>query len=162
MDRYEPASDFLKAVIDDDAPLSGSIFGDANLHLLVAMTGDRDRTNRDWATFLLARHDADDHAIRQALLRAASDEDDAIRDEAILGLARRDRDLALPWIKQALAAECASYIVFEAAAYAADPTLVDDLRPFAHPSGDQHFDSMVAEALLACESGESPGWRSKE
>jgi hypothetical protein len=134
MDRYEPTSDFLTAVINDDAPLSGSIFGDANLCRLIAMTRDPDKSNRDWATFLLAQSDFDDDAIRQALLRAAGDDDEVVRAEAIVGLARRDRDLALPLIKQALTARSVPHPIFEAAAYAAVPALVDDLRRFAsHP-----------------------------
>jgi HEAT repeat protein len=162
MARYQPASDFLIAVINEEAPLSGSIFGDANLRHLIAMTRDPDRSNRDWATFLVAQHDADDDVIRHALLRAASDDDEVVRAEAIIGLARRDRHLALPLIKQAFAAEYVSYPIFEAAAYVADPALVEDLRRFAAPSDDSTLDSMIAEALAACESGKPPEWCEKE
>lgn len=89
-DLYEPASDFLKAVIAEDVPLSGSPLGEANLRLLIAMTRDDDRSNRDWATFLLSQEDADTPEIRSALRSAADDEDDYVRAEALLGLARRD------------------------------------------------------------------------
>jgi hypothetical protein len=161
MERYEPTSDFLTAVINDDAPLSGSIFGDDNLRRLIAMTRDPDRANRDWATFLLAQSDFDDDAIRRALLCAAADDDEMIRAEAIAGLARRDRGVALPLIKQALAARSVPHPIFEAAAYAADPALVDDLRRFASPSEDPHIDEMIAEVLTACETGKPPEWCSR-
>jgi hypothetical protein len=148
-ERYRPASDFLNAVIDDCAPLSGSIFGEANLRLLIAMTGDDDLSNRDWATFLLAQEDFDTAEVRAALLRAACDEDPNVSAEAILGIARRDRDLALPFIRKALCAAEVSVPIFDAAEVVAHPILVDDLRRFASGAVDPY----VAGALAACEAG---------
>jgi hypothetical protein len=73
-ERYEPPSEFLKALIDDDAPLVGGPHAEANLRRLVEMTRDKHPANRDWATLLLAQQDMDTSEIRDALLRAAEDE----------------------------------------------------------------------------------------
>jgi hypothetical protein len=149
---YEPPSEFLRTVIDDEAPIGGSQWGEANLRRLIEMTQDDDRANRDWATMLLAQQELDTNEIRQALLRAAADEDDAVRAEAIFGLAQRDRDLALPLLRKALSRNSASMPIFEAAALVADPSLVKDLRCFAEPSDNTFLDGFVLDALAACEA----------
>ena len=96
IDRYEPHSEFLKALIDDDAPLVGGEHAEANLRHLIEMTRDQDLANRDWATLLLAQQDMDTPAVRDALLGAADDENEYVRAEAILGLAQRDKAVTLP------------------------------------------------------------------
>lgn len=151
-ERYEPASDFLKAVIADEVPLDGSVLADANVERLIAMTREADRSNRDWAILLLSQRDDDTVVVREALLYAARDEDAAVRGEAILGLARRDRMLALPLLQSALAGPNANINLFEAAAIVAHPSLIDDLRAFAEPSGDSLIDGMALAALNACEN----------
>src|SRR3546814_15755070 len=93
-ERYAPPSEFLRAVIDEDAPLLGSDFAAANLQRLIEMTRDGDAVNRDWATLLLAQQNADTPEVRAALLRAAEDESDPVRAEAVLGVAPRDKALA--------------------------------------------------------------------
>jgi hypothetical protein len=153
IDRNAPPSDFLKAVVADDLPLSTIGDGAANLDRLIALTRDPDRANRDWATFLIASEDVDSDAVRQALLDAARDEDVAVRAEALFGLARRDRELALPLVRKALADNIVAFPVFEAAALLADPSLVDGLRGFTEPSDDPNLDQCAAGALAACESG---------
>ncbi len=152
-DRYTPSSDFLKAVVADDLPLSTDGDGAANLAQLIALTRDPDRSNRDWATFLLASEDVDNDAVRQALLDASRDEDSTIRAEAIFGLTRRDRALALPLVRQALADNIVAFPIFEAAALLADPSLVDGLRGFTGPSDEPYLDQCASGALTACESG---------
>jgi hypothetical protein len=149
-DRYEPTSDFLKSVIAEEVPLSGSTFADANMRQLVAMTRDGDLSNRDWATMLLASEEADTPEIREALLSAANDENDVVRAEAMLGIAKRDRKLALPLVLKALSGEQASMAVFEAAELIADPVLVEVLRPWAEPSDDVWLDQLARNALAAC------------
>lgn len=152
-DRYVPPSEFLQAVIDEEAPIGdGSAWGEANLRQLIAMTQDEDRANRDWATMLLAQQDIDTDEVRTALVRAAGDEDENVRAEAILGLAQRDRDLALPFLREVLSGQVASMPIFEAAALVADPSLVDDLRCFAQPSDNSFLDGYALEALAACEA----------
>ena len=152
-DRYAPPSDFLKAVVAEDLPLSGEGDGAGNLQRLIDLMRDADRSNRDWATFLLASEDVDSAAVRQALLDAARDEDGTIRAEAIFGLARRDRALALPLVYQALADNIVAFPIFEAAALLADASLVDGLRGFTGPSDEPYLDQCAAGALAACESG---------
>lgn len=152
-DRYEPASDFLKAIVAEEVPLSGSAFADANMRQLIAMTQDGDLSNRDWATMLLAMEEADTPEITAALLSAAHDENDIVRAEALVGIAQRDRALALPLAAEALSSEGASRAVFEAAALIADPALVDLLRPWTEPSDDEWLDQLARDALVACETG---------
>lgn len=53
-ERYEPPSEFLKALIHDDAALVGGEEGEANLRRLMDMMRDELPANRDWATLLLA------------------------------------------------------------------------------------------------------------
>ena len=154
-ERYEPASDFLKAIIAEEVPLSGSAFADANLGRLISLTQDRDLSNRDWATMLLASEEVDTPVIRDALLAALRDENDVVRAEALLGLARRDPVLALPFALEALSNDQACMAVFEAAELIADPALADALLPWTEPSDNEWLDKLARDALAACERGSS-------
>jgi len=149
-ERYEPTSDFLNAVIAEDAPLSGSEMAEENLRRLIDLMRDEDRSNRDWATFLLAQEEIDTPNVRNALIRAAKDDDDMVRAEAVLGLAIRDPLLALPFVQQALHADAVATPVLEAAALCAHPSLIADLRIWAKHS-DQPLAKLAADALAACE-----------
>lgn len=150
---YRPASDFLEAVAAEQVPLFGSDFADANLQRLIAMTRDADRSNRDWATFLLSQQDVDTQQVRDALTVSAQDEDDVVRAEAILGLAQRDKALALPFAKIALIGDYGCMPLFEAAALIADPSLVEFLLPWVETSEDDYLDELAREAMLACQHG---------
>jgi hypothetical protein len=150
-ERYEPASDFLKAVIAENVPLSDGEEAAANLRLLIAMTRDADTSNRDWATLLLSQTEIDIPEVRAALLNAAEDTVEIVRAEAILGLAQRDTKLALPLLLRELAGETATMPLFEAAELIADPILVDSLLPWTEPSGNQWLDDCALNALKACE-----------
>jgi len=152
-DWYEPTSEFLKAIVARNVPLSGGAFGDANLRRLLQMMSDEDRTNRDWATFLLAQADMNTPDVRDALVQAAGDEDDFVRAEAVYGLARRDPALALPFVQTELRADSVAVPILEAAALCAHPSLIDDLRGLAEPSDSPYLDKLTADALAACESG---------
>ncbi|HEU0097134.1 MAG TPA: HEAT repeat domain-containing protein [Allosphingosinicella sp.] len=152
-ERYLPPSSFLRAIVADEVPLAGSDVADATLCRLIDMTRDEHAVNRDWATLLLAQAEVDTPEVRDALLRAAQDEHDGVRAEAILGLAMRDKALALPLLRKELAGEAVSMPVFEAAALVADPSLVEDLRAFVLPSEDAFLDRYAREALEACETG---------
>lgn len=151
---YEPVSDFLKAVVADKVPLAGSAVAEANLQRLIALTRDEDRSNRDWATMLLAQDEVDTPEVREALLAAAHDEDDIVRAEAIAGLARRDRAVALSLVHEALSGDSASLPLFEAAELLAHPSLVQPLQDWIEPSIDKFLDNAARDALLACERGE--------
>lgn len=153
LERYEPASDFLKAIIAEEVPLSGSVFADANLGRLISLTQDQDLSNRDWATMILASEEMDTPLVRDALLAALGDKSDVVRAEALLGLARRDPILALPFALKALSSEQASMAVFEAAELIASPALADALRPWAEPSDNNFLDKYASDALAACERG---------
>jgi HEAT repeat protein len=132
MDRYEPPSPFLQSLIADDAPLTGAE-AEANRNRLMTLMRDEDAANRDWATLLLAQQDLDTHEVRQALLTAAEDENEYVRAEAILGLAQREKALALPLLRRELRHERVAVPLFEAAALVADPVLAEDLRDSPSP-----------------------------
>ena len=153
-ERYLPPSDFLKALIDDDAPLVGGDHAEANLSRLIGLMRDSDAANRDWATLLLAQQDMDTPSVRSALLEAAEDENEYVRAEAILGLAQRDKALALPLLQRELHGEQVAMPLFEAAALVADPSLADNLREFANPSDDSLLDELATKALAACEAAD--------
>jgi HEAT repeat protein len=150
-ERYEPPSDFLKAVVAEEVPLTDGEFADANLHQLIELTHDRNRANRDWAVLLLAQSGSDTPTVRAALLEAANDEDDFVRAEAVLGLANRDREVALPFVQAALKGDAITVPILEAAAICAHPSLIPDLRVWAEPSNEPYTDALAADALTACE-----------
>src|SRR5688572_17227576 len=125
-ERYEPPSDFLKMLIHDDSSLEGNM-QDADLHALIVMTSDAHPANRDWATLLLAQQEIDTPEVRQALLRAADDEEYCVRAEAILGLAQREKALALPLLQRELSGESVCLPLLEAAIIVAHPSLAADL-----------------------------------
>ncbi|OJW72045.1 MAG: lyase [Sphingomonadales bacterium 63-6] len=152
-ERYEPPSDFLKALIAGEVPLTGDSFADANLRRLIEMMRDDDLANRDWATMLLAQHEIDTPEVKDALLIAAADEDNVVKAEALLGLAQRDKVLALPLVKAALLCDDACVPLFAAAEMIADPSLVPFLSAWAEPSGDKFLDRCAFDALTACQRG---------
>jgi hypothetical protein len=117
------------------------------------MTRDTDVSNRDWATMLLSSEEADTPAIRAALLSCALDENHDVRAEALVGIAKRDPELALPLVLKALSGDWVSIPLFEAASLIAHPALMDVLRPWTEPSDDEWFDQHAREAFVACERG---------
>jgi hypothetical protein len=128
-ERYEPPSSFLKSLIADDTALSGGEHADQNLRRLIDMTKDNDPINRDWAALLLAQQDLDTPEIRGALLHAAGDPNEYVRAEAILGLAQRDKELALPILKRELGRSFVPLPLFEAATIVAHPSLAAECGP---------------------------------
>jgi len=151
MTPYKPKSDFLNAVISEEVPLSGSPMADENMQTLIAMTRDDDVSNRDWATLLLSQEEADTPEIRAALLNAINDTDPIVRSEALLGIAQRDTQLALPFALVALSGDQVSMAVLEAAEIIADPALLESLRPWTEPSDNEWLDELAWKALRACE-----------
>jgi hypothetical protein len=158
---YRPASEFLNAVIAETESVSEGERAEENLRQLIALTRDADRSNRDWAALLLAQTEIDTPAVREALLQAATfDDDDAVRGEATLGLATRDARLALPLIQDALRGGSVTVPILEAAVLCAHPSLVPDLRVWAQPSDHAYADELAAAALVACERAASATDRS--
>jgi hypothetical protein len=156
-ERYQPSSSFLQAFIDADEPLTNSDDDDANLLCLIDLIDDADPANRDWATLLLSQDELDTPQVRAALLHAAEDENNVVRAEAILGLALRDKSLALPLLQRELSGPFVPLAIFEAAALVAHPSLVSDLSSFAKPCGDSFLDDASLEALHACQAAELHG-----
>ena len=154
-ERYEPPSEFLKAIIAEEATIGTVGHAAENLNRLIGMTCDEDPANRDWATMLLAQEEIDTEAVRSALLRAVRDDYDAVRAEALLGLAKRDPALALPYALEALEAERASMPVFEAVELIADPALVPALQPWLDDSENSYIDDRARLAMQACVRGAS-------
>jgi hypothetical protein len=149
--RYEPPSEFLKSVIAEQVPLTDGPFATENLNRLIELTCDPDRANRDWAVLLLSQEGRDTPAVRDALYRAASDADDCVRGEAILGLAGLDPVIALPFVQAELSKQSITIPALEAASICADPSLIPDLKIWAEPSKEPYADKLAAEALAACE-----------
>jgi len=154
---YEPTSDFLKAAAAGNAPLCGNEFAAANLEQVICLMFDADRSNRDWATFILAYSGIDTIPVREALLHAARDEFEDVRAEAICGLAQRDRALALPLLQEALRGQTATTPLFEAAELCADPTLIENLRIWVErfPDGSD-LNLRAIQALEECEKALRP------
>lgn len=152
-DGYEPESVFLTWVLSDEAPLTGSDQAEANLRRVITLTTHDDVSNRDWATFILANHEIDTPAVREALIARADDPDERVRAEAIRGLARKDPVVALPLIQRALEAPSAMVDVFEAAAIVAHASLVGPLQQFAKNASADWTGDVVRESLQACQSG---------
>jgi hypothetical protein len=113
---------------------------------LIELTGDTDDDVRNWATFGLGRQiDADNPEIRTALWARVDDAHTETREEAIAGLARRREPRALPLVLGLLESGEVPTWIFEAAAYLADPSLVEILRTYGED------DPPVARALAFCD-----------
>jgi len=98
--HYQPQSDFLIMIANEEISFDDSEFGRANLRRLISLTTDDDISNRDWATMLLGHHGPQTDEVRDALLRAAEDESLYVRAEAIEALVERDRASALWLVKR--------------------------------------------------------------
>ena len=153
MDRYLPPSDFLNSLLNDEVVLGDSQFGRANLARLLSLVWDPDTANRDWATFLISGLPMDSPEIRQALLTASKDSDFDVRDEAIVGLARRDRNAALALLVPLLSEEL-RVVLLEAATILGEPSLVSALKEIeTWKGGSERVRDQLALALAACEAG---------
>jgi len=155
-DDYWPNSDFLGMVANDEVPLAGSDAAEHNLRLLIAFTRDPDVSNRDWATMLLSQQEIDTPEVRQALLAAAEDPDVDVRAEALEGLAQRDKELARPLVERELGRDECGYGAFQAALTIAHPSLLDGLRKWAGQFEETWWNSLVEDALTACQLRDAP------
>ncbi|MEO1657250.1 MAG: lyase [Pseudomonadota bacterium] len=148
-ERYEPKSEFLRAVLADEIGIEGDKFALDNFSRLLTFFDDECQANRDWAVFLVAQSDVDSPQVRRALTDIAGKSKDCVRDEALWGLARRDRNLALPLVKQALLSEGATTALFEAAEVIADPSLTPLLKDWGDQQGDVDSSHAVSSAIDA-------------
>ncbi len=149
-DLYQPASDFLVMVINGEVPLTGSVFAEANLSRLIDYTRDSDLSNRDWATFHLGHTDIDTPEVRTALHDRLNDEDPTIQEEAMLGLARRRDETALPLMRDWLQARPVSQIILEAAEAFADNSLCVLLSKLSLSEDDDFLRFLWKEACCSC------------
>jgi HEAT repeats len=156
-DLYLPKSEFLIMVCNEEIPFDDSDFGRANLQRLIALTTDKYTSNRDWAALLLGQFGPNTDEVRAALVRAAEDEDQFVRGEAIEHLVERDRAKALALVKRELAGGFATVPVLYAATKLANPSLFELLEHFAEPSGDSFLDGLWEDAMKACEPGAKRG-----
>jgi hypothetical protein len=152
---YSPESPFLCSIINNEIVLDDSEYGQANFRLLISFTTHPVDKERDWATMLLAQQEIDTPEVRVALIRAASDPHETVRAEALVGLAQRDRALALPLVLRELARDHISYTVSEAVELLADPALLAGLEGWNKPTGDDWADSIFRDAVAACQPSDS-------
>jgi hypothetical protein len=152
---YTPLADFLVMVANEDIPLTGGLFAGRNLRTLIAYTRDADVSNRDWATMLLAQQAIDTSELRDALVAATADEDPCVRGEALQGLAERDPELALTFLRRELEQDDCAYATFQAARIVADPSLLTGLRRWMGRGGKIWIDDEITDAIAACGGDES-------
>ena len=150
---YTPKSDFVWLAANEEVPLAGTPEGDANLALLIRFTKDPDKSNRDWATMALGMYGPDTVQTRSALLAAADDQDCDVRGEAIEHLARRDPELALPFVRRDLSRDECGYGVFVAAGLIADRSLIELLKRFDTETDATWVNDNTLEAIRAYETG---------
>lgn len=100
----------------------------AAVQTLIELSRDEDRETRDWATFGLGTFiDTDSEEIRHALRERLEDEFEEIRNEALMGLARRKDPAAQQPLLAALSVETPSPMHIEAAMAMGDPVLLPAL-----------------------------------
>lgn len=155
MNPYRPASDFLNLILTDKVAIDQSVYGQQNLRRLLSFVSDEDRTNRDWAAHLISGLAMDTSPIRQALETAARDPDRDTRDEAIVGLARRDRKSAIEHLVPLLENEV-SIVLLEAAAILGEADLVPLLKRLKQDGAiTQRMQKNWKAAFNACKVGVS-------
>lgn len=91
---------------------------------LIELTHDPEQEVRDWATFGIGSMiDVDTPEIRAALWERVTDEDDVVRGEALVGLAKRgDRRIVAPLLAE-LTSDSVDSLMVDAAELIADPAL---------------------------------------
>jgi HEAT repeat protein len=132
--RLEVAMGLPRCLSDDPVALG--------VQALISLTGDPHGEVRDWATFGLgAQLDVDGTAVRDALAGRVDDPSGDTADEAMLGLARRHDPRAYDLVRRRLSGDRAGALAVKAAAYLADPRLIDVLR--AWDADDEDIDVAV-------------------
>jgi HEAT repeat protein len=132
----------------------------AAVQTLVELSRDEDRETRDWATFGLGTFiDTDSEEIREALAARLGDEVEEIRNEALVGLARRRDPRALPPLLVALSGAEPSAMHIEAAMALGDAALLPSLMAIKHRRED-HFSAeaeWLDKAIDSCLKGRERG-----
>jgi HEAT repeat protein len=124
-------------------------------NMLMRLCGDSDRDVRNWATFGLAvQMDVDTPAIRDTLAQLLLDDDEEIAGEALVGLARRKDNRAVPHIVTLLHQTTVSSLTIEAAGEFPHATFLTRLSEL---SATNPNDNKVQEALSNCQKSETAG-----
>ena len=125
----------------------------ASIDALCLLTADTDSDVRDWATFALGLLcDSDTPEIREALVARIADDNDAIRGEALVGLARRGDKRATAAIRAEFARPEVSALVIEAAELLPSREFITPLRALWDLAPDEN----IFRALQACEAAVDP------
>ena len=128
-----------------------SVLGEADtaetVVALIRLSRDHDEDVRDWACFALGTQlsEIDSATVRDALVARLTDPHDDTRCEALLGLARRRDERALPVMRERLARENVYSLEIDAAGALGDPSLHTLVR--GHLSGWD--DDVVARVCAA-------------
>lgn len=124
---------------------------------LIQLSRDPDDATRDWATFGLAQQTTlDTSALRDALAARLTDTDPEIRGEAMIGLASRKDERALPAIEAALRGPFHGDWPLEAVEHFAKPEwvpLIELHRQQADPEDARRFARSFSTAMEACRGG---------
>jgi HEAT repeat protein len=117
--------------------------------VLIELMRDTDDQVRDWATFALGTQcETDSPAIHDALADRLTDADDAVRCEAMVGLARRADRRVLTALHEELARRSVSTLAIEAATLICEPQLITELIALRERwDGDK---DILEQAIRAC------------
>ena len=157
-EEYRPSSPLLQRLIDEEPELSGSAEADGLAAELIALTKDGDSSNRDWALMILAQSELETPEALAALVAGLDDEEHEAALEALIGVAIRAPEIALPRVKALLDEDSIDSMTLEAAAYVADPSLLPALEVIGQEveDDDDGFTTLLAEAIEACTTGKRP------
>ncbi|WP_066798801.1 hypothetical protein [Sphingomonas soli] len=158
IEEYRPPSPFLQMLIDEEPELSGSAEADARAAELIALTRDADPANRDWALLLLGQSELETDEALAALVAGMDDPEHEAALEAVIGVAMRAPEKALPRVLELLDGDTVDSMALEAAAYVADPSLLPMLEAIGREvvDDDDVFTTVLAEAIAACSRGSAP------
>ncbi len=102
---------------------------DKAVAMLVEFSRDADDDVRNWATFGLGtQRDRNDEVIRNALAARLDDPHDEVREEALVGLARRKDERVIEPLRKALSGKTVAELSVEAAKELASPELLPALQ----------------------------------
>jgi HEAT repeat protein len=136
----------------------GGFDDDIAIATLLKLCADRDDDTRNWATFAIASlTDRDTPEIRAVLLERMQEADGEIRGEALVGLARRQDEGAIDWVRQELGREFAGSWVLEAAEWVGDASIVPLLEVLGASWGAENqraFGEELEGAIEACRNRE--------
>jgi HEAT repeat protein len=119
---------------------------------LIGLSGDLDVRVRDWATFGLGSiQDVDTPAVRAALFARVDDDDEQVRGEAMVGLARRRDPRVTDWIRRELAGDSPGELAIRAAAEFPHESFVPHLSALLELRNAKATpDADIFEAIARC------------